>query len=297
MKDEKKTKAQLVEELEKLRERNRELEHREGNPIGMMGTVGDITELKQTEKNYRNLVDNALVGIFKRNAEGDIFYMNQALVSMLEYDSVEELRSVKFVDVYENAKDRDRFVEALKEKGKVVGHELRLLTKTGRTKSVLVNGVLENGIVSGMMMDITERKAMEEELRRNEERHRTLFDDSPISLWEEDYSEVKRHIEQLRDEGVEDFRGYLEKNPETVEHCAAMVKVVDVNEATLDMYEAKSKEDFLEGLGQIFTEQSYEVFREGLIAIAEGNKEGYPDTMDHPQGCREDTRQSPGLDR
>jgi PAS domain S-box-containing protein len=377
--------------------------NQEGNPIGMIGTVSDITELKQTEealqeseKNYRNLVDNALVGIFRRNIEGDIFYMNQAFVSMLEYDSIEELRAVKFADVYEDPGDRDRFVEALKEKGKVVGHELRLLTKTGKTRSVLVNGMIEHGIMSGMMMDITERKAMELELRQNEERHRalfegsldaivlvdpetgeivdanpaapqlflrkrsrivglhqtelyplrlrqganeafarmvndrdqdepaettilcsdgtersvevmahiiqidgrrvvyqefrdisdrkrtadalqqtmeryrTLFDDSPISLWEEDYSEVKAYIEKLRSEGVTNFREFFETHPEAVDQCVAMVKILDVNQATLDLYEAKSKADFMAGLGQIFTEQSYEAFREGLIAVAEG---------------------------
>ena len=157
----------------------------EGNPIGMIGTVGDITELKQTEealqeseKNYRNLVDNALVGIFRRDIEGDVFYVNQVFVSMLEYDSVEELRAVEFADVYKNPGDRGRFVEVLKEKGKVVGHELRLLTKTGKTKSFLLNGMLEDGIVSGMMMDITERKAMEEELLQNEERNRAVFEGS-----------------------------------------------------------------------------------------------------------------------
>ncbi len=70
------------------------------------------------------------------------------------------------------------FVEALKEEGKVVGYELRLLTKTGKTRNVLVNGMIEDGIMSGMTMDITERKAMEEELRENEERHRAMFEGS-----------------------------------------------------------------------------------------------------------------------
>ena len=135
-------------------------------------------DLKESEKNYRNLVDNALVGIFRRNIEGDVFYLNQAFVSMLEYDSVEDLQAVRFEDIYEDPGDRGRFLEALKENGRVVGHELRLLTKTGKTKSVLVNGMIEDGIMSGMMMDITERKAMEEELREKEERHRALFEGS-----------------------------------------------------------------------------------------------------------------------
>ena len=134
--------------------------------------------LKESEKNYRNLVDNALVGIFRRSVEGDLFYVNQAMVQVLEYDSAEELRAVKFEDVYEDPEDRDRFVEALKEEGKVVGYELRLLTKTGKTRTVLVNAMMEQGIMSGMAMDITERKAMEEELRENEERHRAMFEGS-----------------------------------------------------------------------------------------------------------------------
>jgi len=135
-------------------------------------------ELQESEKNYRNLVDNALVGIFRRSMAGDIFYMNQAFVAMLEYDSVEELRAVEFADAYEDLGDRDRFVEALTEKGEVVGHELRLLTKSGATKNVLVNATTEHGIMSGMIMDITGRKAMEEALRENEERHRALFEGS-----------------------------------------------------------------------------------------------------------------------
>jgi len=374
-----------------------------GNVVLLIPEGRDISDriraeanLKESEKKYRNLVDNALVGIFRRSIKGDLFYVNQALVEMLEYDSIEELRAVKFEDAYEDPGERHRFVEELKEKGKVVGHELRLLTKAGKTKICLANGMIEDGIMSGMMMDITERKAMEEDLRENEERHRamfegsldaivlvdpeageivdanpaasqlflrrrskivglhqtelyplrlreganeafarmvndrdqyepaettilcsdgterpvevmahviqidgkrvvyqeyrdisdrkrtadalqrtmeryrTLFDDSPISLWEEDYSEVKMHIERLRDEGVTDFRGYFEKHPEAVNQCVTTVKILDINEATLQMYEAKSKEDFIEGLEQIFTEQSYEVFREGLIAIAEG---------------------------
>jgi PAS domain S-box-containing protein len=132
---------------------------------------------------------------------------------------------------------------------------------------IQIDGML---VVYQVFRDISERKMTAEALRQAAERHRRLFDDSPISLWEEDYSGVKKHIERLRREGITDFRGYFEGHPEAVEQCVAMVKVVDVNEATLEMYEAESKEDLVQGLGQTFTKQSYEVFREGLVAIAEG---------------------------
>ncbi len=115
-----------------------------------------------------------------------------------------------------------------------------------------------------------ERKQAEEALRESEERYRRLFEDSPISLWEEDFSEVKTYIDNLRASGVADFRTYFENHPEAVAHCADMVKVVDVNQATLELYKASSKEELMGGLGAVFTEKTYNTFREQLIAIAEG---------------------------
>ncbi|MDP1994179.1 MAG: transporter substrate-binding domain-containing protein, partial [Ignavibacteria bacterium] len=57
--------------------------------------------------------------------------------------------------------------------------------------------------------EMTERKRAEEELRKSETRYYNLFEDSPISLWEEDFSNVKRFIDDLRDTGVSDFRNYF----------------------------------------------------------------------------------------
>ncbi len=96
-----------------------------------------------------------------------------------------------------------------------------------------------------------------------------LFEDSPISLWEEDFSAVKAHLELLRDSGVTDFREYFEQNPSAVPECAKMVKVLDVNQATLDIYEAGSKQELLQGLSGVFVEESLGVFKEGLIGIIE----------------------------
>ena len=44
-----------------------------------------------------------------------------------------------------------------------------------------------------------------EELERSEMRYRALFEDSPISLWEEDFSGLKRYFDHLKTEGVRDF--------------------------------------------------------------------------------------------
>lgn len=115
-----------------------------------------------------------------------------------------------------------------------------------------------------------ERSKMEENLRESEERFRNLFEHSPVSLWLEDLSEIKRYIEQQRITGVEDFKMYFQAHPEELANCVSMLKVVDVNKATLQLYQAKSKEELLKELSKTFSEESYTIFAKELIALNEG---------------------------
>jgi len=107
-------------------------------------------------------------------------------------------------------------------------------------------------------------------IKESETKYRALFEDAPISLWEEDFTEIKKYIEKKRARGIKDFRKYFTKNLRAVARCAGLVKVVDVNKATLKIYKAKSKKEFRSGLGAVFSKESLEVFKEELVAVAEG---------------------------
>ena len=97
----------------------------------------------------------------------------------------------------------------------------------------------------GIFRDITERKLMIQQLREDEERYRSLFESSPISLWEEDFSEVKRYVTDLRSRGVGDFfESTLQSHPQEVAKCFGMVKVVDVNKATLEFVQREIQRRF-----------------------------------------------------
>ena len=100
--------------------------------------------------------------------------------------------------------------------------------------------------------------------------YKSLFQDSPASLWEEDFGDIKKHIEGLQVSGVQDFREYFDSHPDVVAQLARMVKVVDVNQATLKLYKARSLEEFRDGLATVFTKESYHAFKEELIALARG---------------------------
>ncbi len=109
------------------------------------------------------------------------------------------------------------------------------------------------------------------ELRESENRYRALFEYSPISLWEEDLSQVKEYIEGLRDKGITDIRKHFADHPEEITVCVDLTKITDANKSTLELYEAESKEELLSSLKQIFlTGEAQEIVKEELITLYEG---------------------------
>ncbi|MDQ7826498.1 MAG: ATP-binding protein [Candidatus Eremiobacteraeota bacterium] len=112
-----------------------------------------------------------------------------------------------------------------------------------------------------------------------EKKYRNLFENSPISLWEEDFSRIKQALEELRSTGVRDFRAWFDVHPESVLELASLVKIIDVNEKTLELYKAKNKKEFQKNLAIFFCLESYDEVKEELIAIAEGKTEFEKETV------------------
>ena len=110
-----------------------------------------------------------------------------------------------------------------------------------------------------------------EELSGSEARFRGLFQHVPVSIWEEDFSAVRQYIDNLRSAEVVDFSTYFNEHPEEVEKCAALVKIVDVNCATLEMYQAESKEQLLVELSKVLGSESLIKFKEELLALIHGD--------------------------
>jgi PAS domain S-box-containing protein len=118
--------------------------------------------------------------------------------------------------------------------------------------------------------DITEHKRADAELRESERRYRNIFQTAGVSIWEEDFSKVKAAIDDLKAKGIADLAGYLAEHPEFVRDAISMVRVINVNAATVKLLAARRKEELLASLHNVFTPESDEVFRHVLVAIAEG---------------------------
>lgn len=117
--------------------------------------------------------------------------------------------------------------------------------------------------------EVKEHRRAEEALRRSESRFRHLFEKAPVSLWEEDFSEVHRWVEELHASGVENLGDYLDHNPEAVHDAAGLVRVLAVNQATLDLLKSSSVEDLTRSLPRHFTPNSTDVFKAEIVALDE----------------------------
>jgi two-component system, cell cycle sensor histidine kinase and response regulator CckA len=160
--------------------------------------------------------------------------------------------------------------------GKPITVDYRILAKDGTVKWMRdqtrpgFESNTENVVfIHGAVQDITARKQAREALRRSEARYRMLFDHSPIPLWEENFSELKNYLDQLKTAGVDDFNRYFDEHPDEVARCIRLIEMVDVNQATLEMYEASSKTELLSNLNKLLPPESEDVLKAELIAVAE----------------------------
>jgi signal transduction histidine kinase/CheY-like chemotaxis protein len=159
----------------------------------------------------------------------------------------------------------NQMISGLREsRGRLLAHsaglEARVEERTCELKS----------INEKLNFELSVRAATELALQKSEERFETLFEYSPISIWEEDFSGVKARFEELQRAGVRDWRDYFEDHLDEVQRFAGSVKILELNQASAKFFEAEKKEDIPSRLHEYFTPESLAVFKEELIALAEG---------------------------
>jgi diguanylate cyclase (GGDEF)-like protein len=118
--------------------------------------------------------------------------------------------------------------------------------------------------------DVTERETARRGLATSELYARGLFQHSPVSLWVEDFSTIKRLLEEMRERGIVDFRVFTDVHPEFVSRCMSEIRVIDVNQHTLDLFCAPDKATLLGRLSDVFRDDMQQHFREQLIDLWDG---------------------------
>ena len=107
-------------------------------------------------------------------------------------------------------------------------------------------------------------------LKDIERRYRSLFEDSPVAMLEEDFSEVKKFVDKFKATRGMDLRKYLLTHPNEVLKCIEKVQVLDINRAFLSMYGTKDKNEVIGSLSKTFEKDGLSVFIEEVLALVEG---------------------------
>ena len=114
------------------------------------------------------------------------------------------------------------------------------------------------------------RRWVEDALRGSEERFRTLFDDSPIALYEADLTRVKAEVDRLAAEGGRDLAAHFEARPEEVARVSLLARTVQVNKAFVSLFRAPGRDEAVARLHDIYGGRSLRFLREGLVGLAAG---------------------------
>jgi diguanylate cyclase (GGDEF)-like protein len=152
-------------------------------------------------------------------------------------------------------------------------HNYRL---DGRRVDVLVKGQLLPGHeadwsrVLVVLDDITALNRASQAHQREAAYAHGLFEHSPVSLWVEDFSEVKSLLDEVRQQGIVDFRTFLGVHPEFVDRCMQAIRVLDVNQQTLTLFGANDKTALLRQTDRIFRDEMRRTFAEQLLDLWKG---------------------------
>lgn len=152
-------------------------------------------------------------------------------------------------------------------------------TLDGRRLDVLVRARILQGHeadwdrVMVSLEDVTESQRNLNRLAESEQYARDLFEHSPVSLWVEDFSAVKRLLDEARQQGISDFPTFIRVHPEFVTRCMQEIRVIDVNQLTLDMFGAQDKPHLLRNLDKLFRDEMVDSFSDQLIDLWQGKLE------------------------
>ncbi|HKN59692.1 MAG TPA: ATP-binding protein [Candidatus Acidoferrales bacterium] len=145
----------------------------EGNCLGTVHVLKDFTERREAETKFRALFEKVQEGIFISTPDGKFIDFNDAFMHMLGYENREELLQIDIPSkIYMDSADRQRLKRLLHEYGEVTDFEFRFCRRDGETRTAHESSFVtrdDSGAIvayQGFVLDVTERKQAEFEIRR-----------------------------------------------------------------------------------------------------------------------------------
>jgi PAS domain S-box-containing protein len=193
-----------------------------GKPVGAVALARNISDrkkveakLRQSESKFRSFFENSPDYCYIISPEGKILEINKSALEALGYSKKELLGKSFLTAIYSpfSRKKARKLIANWKLTGKIQNEDLEIVTKQGEKRTVLlsghsvcdVDGRLLHYVV--VQKDVTERKKADEELRKSEEKYRSIVELSPTGIISLDMNGVITSVNRA----ILDQTGFSEK--------------------------------------------------------------------------------------
>ena len=238
------------------------------------------SKLSESAEGFRYLFENAPDAIFLADPESGIILDANVAASRLIDRPRQEIRGMHQTQLHPpktesfSEESFDQHITEAESQGFTHPIENVALRSDGSQVPIEVVAQvikLQNRpVLMGTFRDISQRKQVEEKLLESDRHARALFDYSPLGLREEDFSDIHKRFDELSASGIVNFRQYLDENPDEISQLANRVKILSVNLAGVALLGPLANDQQSHPLSGYFTPASLEIFKEEMIALAEG---------------------------
>jgi PAS domain S-box-containing protein len=272
------SKSELIDLVKDLQGR---LDEHEARKTGLEKACGESQRLLDA------LMANTAAEVGFKDRDGRYILVSRQQAEITGFPP-ESMTGKTAYDIYpaETAKAIAAHDELVMKRGEPAEREIELAGDEGPRTFLAIKFPLfgESGHVSGIgaiANEITDRKQAEKALRASEARYRELFDESPVAIWEEDWSAIRQMVERLARQGIKDWRSYFRRRKDQLEKAYNLAIISDVSRATLEIYQAADKKQLMERTrSQLVPEEELDAFVEILASFLEGKSDCVAEARD-----------------
>jgi PAS domain S-box-containing protein len=267
--------------------------------------------LKTSEARLQSIIDNTSAVIYLKDMDGRFMLINRqfeklfnvkkkTIVGMTDHDlfpadqadrfrknDLEVARAGRPMEFDETAPHRDGLHHYISVKFPLFDSDGRVSAVCGISTDITARKAAEAELekrvkertaelsrtVAILSEEINARRKTEAALKKSEQKYKSMFDGSPIPLLELDISAVADHMEKLKRRRVRNILKYIRRRPGFLQELLNMMKLVDVNDAMVELYGARDRNACLRNFREVFCEESRQLLTEQAAALFEGRRE------------------------
>jgi len=164
----------------------------------ILGIVRDVTErvekekelhlalekIRESEQQFKYIFNNLQDAYFEADISGRFVKINETAPKIYGYESEDEMMNMPALNLYANENDRSKIISLLSSQGKVIDFICKAKRKDETTFWVSMNVQFKydsDGKIAGtvgVVRDISDRKAKDEQIKTSEENYRSIYDNA-----------------------------------------------------------------------------------------------------------------------